>query len=184
MKTSVLSLIGAGVLAVAGAGTADAQTVTPWVHIRVEEAHKESRVSVNLPFSLVQAALDLAPERITSHGRIHLEHCHDVSVADLRKVWKEVRATGQAELLTAEEKDQKVTVTREGERFRLKVEKGSHRETVNVELPLAVVDALLSGEGSELNLRAALAEIKNLRGDLVRVDDDDSKVRIWIDERS
>jgi hypothetical protein len=33
-----------------------------------------------------------------------------------------------------------------------------------------------------LNVRAAVAELRKLRGDVVRVNDRDSTVRIWIDE--
>jgi hypothetical protein len=51
-----------------------------------------------------------------------------------------------------------------------------------VEVPVAVLDALFSGQGEELNIRAALAEIQKIRGDIVRVSDDDSRVRVWIDD--
>jgi hypothetical protein len=47
---------------------------------------------------------------------------------------------------------------------------------------VAVVDALFSGQGEELNIRAALAQIQELQGDIVRVSGDDSKIRIWIDD--
>ena len=46
-----------------------------------------------------------------------------------------------------------------------------------------MVDALFSGEGQELNLKEAISELKSLRGDIVRVDDGETKVRIWIDEK-
>jgi hypothetical protein len=48
---------------------------------------------------------------------------------------------------------------------------------------VSVVDALFSGEGKELNLKGAISALKSLRGDVVRVDGDDAKVRIWIDEK-
>jgi hypothetical protein len=51
-----------------------------------------------------------------------------------------------------------------------------------VDLPVALVDALFSGSERELNIRAALGELRRMRGDVVRVNDRDSKVRIWIDE--
>jgi hypothetical protein len=47
---------------------------------------------------------------------------------------------------------------------------------------VTLVDALLSGEGESLDLSAALAEVRKLRGEIVRVKDEDSQVRIWIDE--
>jgi plasmid stabilization system protein ParE len=57
-------------------------------------------------------------------------------------------------------------------------------EQVRVEVPVSLVDALLSGEGEEANIQAAIAELRKRRGDIVRVHDEDSKVRIWIDEQS
>ena len=55
---------------------------------------------------------------------------------------------------------------------------------MQVMIPLVVVDSLLSGEGEELNIGAALEAVKNLgSGDLVLIQADDTKVRVWIDER-
>ena len=57
-------------------------------------------------------------------------------------------------------------------------------ETVRIRVPIRVVDALFSGEGDELNLRDALEELKDERGEIVHVEGPDEDVRIWIDERS
>ena len=51
-------------------------------------------------------------------------------------------------------------------------------------MPVSLVDALLSGEGDEVNIQAAVAELQKRRGDIVRVHDSDSNVRIWIDEQN
>jgi hypothetical protein len=182
MKTS--KIVMAGVAAVGLAGPLAAQTKTAWLHIRVEEASRESKVSVNLPLPVVEAALAMAPEKFASHGRIRLdEHGKDLKVADLRRMWNELRATGQAEIVSIEARDEKVRVAKEGDRVLIRVEKLSSKEAVRVDVPVAVVDALLSGEGDELNIEAAMGELKKLRGDIVHVNDADSTVRIWIDER-
>ena len=55
---------------------------------------------------------------------------------------------------------------------------------VRVEVPVSLVDALLSGEGEQVNLQAAVGELMKRRGDIVRVHDEDSNVRIWIDEQN
>jgi hypothetical protein len=62
------------------------------------------------------------------------------------------------------------------------VDKPNGKESVRVEVPIEVVDALFSGQGEELNFRAGFAELQKRRGDIVRVKDDHSTVRIWIDE--
>jgi len=156
----------------------------PWIHVRVENSGKKaSKVHVNLPLSVVQAVLEVAPEKIVSKGRIHLDHHDtDLSVSDLRRLWTELKATGEAELVSIEEDDQTVTVSRQGELFVVRVDSPSEKHDVHVEVPVGVVDALLSGEGEELNIKDALEQLKGLRGDIVRVTDDETTVRIWIDE--
>ena len=106
----------------------------------------------------------------------------ELSVSDLRKAWNEMKATGDAEFATVEDEDQKVRVARAGNVMLIHVEKPNGKESVRVEVPIEVVDALFSGQGEELNLRAGFAELQKRRGDIVRVHDDHSTVRIWIDE--
>ena len=168
-----------------------AATDSPWIHIEVrEDSGSKTKVDLNLPLSLVQVALDVAPEKIISNGHIKIDHHghHDLSITDLRRMWRELRDAGEAEFVTVEEEDQKVKITREGNHLRIDVEERSHHgeletETVHVKVPISVIDALMSGEGDELNLRDALELLKNERGEIVRVEGGDSDVRIWIDER-
>jgi len=182
MRRSVVLVLTLAVAALA-ASTSWAQAKTPWIHVRVEEPQKESKVSVNVPMTVAMAALALAPEKVVSGGRVHLgEGCKGPSVVELRRRWKELRASGDAEIVSVEEKSQTVKIARAGDRIRVRVDDPSREEAVNVEVPVTAVDALLSGEGEDLNLRAALEELQKLRGEVVRVDDKNSKVRIWIDE--
>ena len=164
-----------------------AEEGSPWIHIRVTEHDgSQAKVSVNLPLSVVQVALDVAPEKIINNGRIQIDHHghHDLSVIDLRRMWKELRDSGDAEFVTVEEADERVVVTREGDYFKVDVtDNDDDNETVHVKVPITVVDALLEGEGEELNLRDALEELKDQRGDIVTVEGGDADVRIWIDER-
>ena len=181
MRRSVVGLVLAA--AVAAPASLWAQAKTPWIHVRVEEPRKESKVSVNVPMTVAMAALSLAPEKVASGGRVHLgDGCRGPSVAELRRMWKELRATGDAEIVSVEDKTQTVKVARVGDRIRVRVDDPSREEAVNVEVPVTAVDALFSGESEDLNLRAALEELQKLRGEVVRVDDKNSKVRIWIDE--
>jgi hypothetical protein len=190
-KARTLAVAGAALVLAGSAGLAaqgpTATTTTgrgAWVHVRVEEGANQSKVSVNLPVSVVDAALQAAPETIASGGHIRLgHHGHDdLSVADLRKAWEELKKSGDAEFVTVEEADQTVRVSRSGDLVLVHVDKPSDRNEVRVEVPVDVVDALLSGQGDELNVRAAFTQLQKRRGDIVRVRDDKSTVRIWIDE--
>jgi hypothetical protein len=184
MRVKTLGLAGVAALMLAAPVRSEAPAGKAWVHVRVEEANRQSKVSVNLPVSVVDAALQAAPEEIMSKGHIQFGRVgrHQVSVSDLRKAWSEMKATGDAEFATVEEEDQKVRIARAGNLMLVHVDKPSGKESVRVELPIEVVDALFSGQGEELNLRAGFAELKKRRGDIVRVKDDHSTVRIWIDE--
>jgi hypothetical protein len=196
MRKSILA--GFGLLALAGVAAAPAAaqtaTATPWLHVRVEEAKQASKVAVNLPLSVVEAVLKASPEMIEKHGRIHLGEEHGMKLADLRKVWKELAAVGDAELVTVESEDQNVRVQRKGDLVQVFVDqkpkadkdgkKQKGAEQVRVEVPVSLVDALLSGEGEQANIEAAVSELKKRRGDIVRVQDDDSHVRVWIDEQN
>jgi hypothetical protein len=98
-------------------------------------------------------------------------------------MWAELKASGDVDLVTVEEKDENVKVARKGDLVLVKVERLG-REEVNVEVPVSLVDALFSTEGDELNVKAALLELQKRRGDIVRVSDATSKVRVWIDEKN
>jgi len=180
------SAVGGGlaVLVLVGAVQASGQAAAPWLHVRVEEPRRQSKVSVNLPLSVVEIALRAAPDKTVPLGHFNLDHHrHDLKVADLRRMWAELKMTGDAELVNVEDGDERVRIAREGNLVLIRVEKPAGSDAVRVEVPTQVVDALLSGDGNELNVKAALVELQKRRGDIVRVNDNGQSVRIWIDEQ-
>jgi len=169
---------------------AAAQSASPWIHVQVTEGgEKAETVHVNLPLSLARVALQIAPKEMTKKFSEGLAE-HDIDLADIRALWEEVKRTGDAEFVTVESEEETVRVARSGDRIRVFVESfgkdegDEAKETVQVEIPIVVVDALLSGHGDELNLEAAVARLGEQRGEIVNVKDGESHVRVWIDERS
>jgi len=182
MRRSIAGPLAAAALT-ASASPLWAQTRTPWIHVRVEEPKRDSKVSVNVPLTVAEAALALAPRNVVADGKIKIGGAgRHLSVTDLRRLWKELRTTGDAELVSVEDEDQTVKITRVGEHVRVRVDSPSRTETVDIEVPVTALDALFSGEGESLDLRAALAVMQKHRGEVIKVNDGDSKVRIWIDE--
>lgn len=190
MKTAlVAAMVLAGVSAGSNARGAAPDASPAWLHVRVEEPGKNTKVHVNLPLPMVEAALKAAPETLSSHGEIHLgghrgHRGHRLTVSELRKMWQDLRSAGDMEMVTVEEEDGRVTVARRGDIVEIRVNESRRDETVHVDLPVAMVDALLASPGDELNVRAGLDELRKMRGDIVRVKDRDTSVRIWIDEQA
>ena len=130
-KSTGWTVGGAAFLALALAGPAVAQGNGPWLHIRVEEPRRESKVAVNLPLSVVEVALQAAPEKLLSHGHFKLGQDGDhIQVADLRKMWNELKASGDAESLNVEERDQKVRIARAGELVLIHVDESDKGKSV------------------------------------------------------
>lgn len=162
---------------------ASAGDKAPWIHVEViDHGEERARVSVNLPLSLVDVALEAAEDEIARESRVHLDG--DITVEDLRKMWHELREAGDADFVTVEERDETVRIFRRGDRLHVEVlDNHDDEDRVNLEIPIRLVDTLLDSEGETLNLRGALAELQTLNeaGDVLTVRDGTSRVRIWID---
>ena len=183
-KTGVAAL--ALALALTGAASALKAQGTPWIHVEViETGSKAEKVNVNVPLALAEVALEVLPKDVTEKVTSKFQE-KGITLAHLRKLWAELKNTGNAEFVTVESDDETVRVVREGAVIQVRVNelKGGESEQVQVDIPIEAVDALLSGEGEELNLRAAIQQLRNRRGDIVNVRDGESKVRVWIDARS
>jgi hypothetical protein len=181
MKTKLIAFAAAGALLL-GAGSAWAQDAS-WIHVRVVE-DDGAKVSVNLPMSLIEVALEIAEkEAFEGHGiRMGGHHGDDFEVEDIRRMWNELRSAGDAEYVTAEEGDETVRIYRQGDRVFVDVDEDGE-EKVRLQVPFSVVDTLLEGEGDELNLVGALREManSNANGEIIQVKDGDTNVRVWID---
>ena len=167
-------------LALAGVGALGAAETDLWLHVKVEEDN-DTKVTVNLPMSVVSKALPMLPREHLDAGRMHLDEM-DMSISEMRELWREVQATPDATFVTVEEDDEKVRVWKEGGYLMVSVIENDGGETVEVRVPGRVVDALLSGEGDELNLVAAMeALVDEGEGQLVQVTGDNENVRVWVD---
>lgn len=186
MRVRMVGLSGLALVMMAAPGRSQPPAGQAWLHVRVDEPAKQGKVTVNLPLSVVSVALEAAPQSLISDGRFRMGRSHgsdhDLSVADLRRAWAELKKSGDTEFATVEEEDQKVRIARAGDLVLVHVDKTGGGESVRVEVPVSVVDALFSAPGDELNIRAALGELQKRRGDIVRVRDEGTNVRIWIDE--
>jgi hypothetical protein len=164
----------------AAAGTATADDL--WLHVAVDEGPEGARVRVNLPLSMAETALGMIPEEELRGGKVRFEDS-ELTVAELRQLWTELQQSPDATFVEVEETDQRVQVSKSGGYLLVKAFEGGERsQQVDVRIPAAVVDALLSGDGEELNVAAAVRALASHgAGELVTVADDETKVRVWVD---
>jgi hypothetical protein len=177
--TTLFTILAAAFLALARGAAAESDL---WLHVKVDEKAGGARVNINLPVAAVEKMAAALP-RDASNVRIEGD---DVSAADLRKMWGAVKESPDADFVTVEEADKHVRVAKRGNFLVVRVvERGDKDSRVDVKIPTAVVEALLSGTGDQLNLQAAFQALaRHGRGELVTVDDGGDSVRIWVDHHS
>ena len=178
----VACLLGVAVSVVAAQDT-DPQ---PWLHVQVTgEDDGAENVAVNVPLSAAEPLFALVPHRILSDGQLSLAGREvPVNVGAMRDLWRVLMEVGDTEFVTVDGEDETVRIARVGDQITVQVEDRDEEgtETVDIQLPIVVVDALLAGNGDTLNVRAAVERLGELRGDIVRVSENERQVRIWIDE--
>lgn len=181
-----IALIAAGVTASA-AFAGSRSTDDLWLHVKVHDANEDSRVTINLPLSVIEKAGPMIPREARTSGRIRFED-EDFTIAELREMWREVQRKPDATFITVDERDSKVRVAKRGNTLHVfAVDKGVGKrdEEVEIKIPVPVIDALLSGTGEELNIGAAIQALaRQGAGELVTVTGDDETVRIWVDDIS
>ena len=182
-------------LVLMGAAAAEAKT-NLWLHIKVHDGNDDSRVSINLPLSVVEAATPLIPEEARTAGQLRVDG-HDLSVQDLRRIWREVQRQPDAAYVTIDEVHARVRVARSGGYLLIRAadrdtppeigsgagrDRGRSGDHVEVRIPVPVVDALLQGAGDRFDLAAAVAALARTgEGELVTVNGGHETVRMWVD---
>ena len=170
-----------------------AQAASPerWLHVRVEETGPNAEnVRVNVPLSLAEKVLPSIQAEHIDHGKLTLEEM-DLHGVDLRTILAALRDLEDNEFVTVESNTDNVRVAKSRGNLLVKVSERHERdgkeelETVDVQIPMAVVDAMLTGNPNELNLAAGIRALSNL-GDmiLVTVKERNSTVRVWVNSKS
>lgn len=156
---------------------------TSWLHVRVEEGEQGRSVKINLPLSLAESILPLIETPELKAGRIKLD-TQELSVEDLRKIWATLKAQGEYALVEVNSPEANIQVTLKGGELLVTTTEGSEKQ-VFVQVPATVIEALLSGEANELNLQAAIEALQQVEPrEIVRVQEKDKTVRVWIDRSS
>ena len=180
MKSLKILAISLMTLATAGAATA----ADFWIHVHVDESGAQgAKVRVNLPLSMVEAALAMVNDKDLHGGKVKFND-EEFTVAQLRDLWKSLAASPDATFVEVEEGDQRVKVSKSGGYLLVhSLEPQEGGDVVDVKVPEAVVEALLFGDGDEIDVAAAIRALAARgEGELVTIDNQDTKVRVWVDQ--
>jgi hypothetical protein len=177
----------AAVLALPAAAQPDTER---WLHVRVDKKTEDGeRVRVNIPLSLAEQILPAVTAERLRRGRVHIGRQGKLDDVDLRAILEAVKSAKDGEFVTVEKTSAKkgretVRVAKQGGYLLVEVRDGD-AERVDIRLPMAVVEAMLSAGADELDILAGLRALK-AHGDLtiVEVRDGDETVRVWVDSRN
>lgn len=182
-NTCAVAFLAAALLAPAAlAGGNDASGRGPFIHVEVRESGgDEESVKINLPLSVALVALEAMQDEVDAQTRFGIGHA-DLEVSDLRRMWKGMRAAGDTEFVTVREGSETVRIDRRGDTVFVQVDDRDAKDAVRIQLPVAVLDALLAGEGETLDLQGAVEALgKAGAGEILRIEDAGDFVRVWID---
>jgi len=189
--TGILVLAAGVALAAPASKSTSKSSSDKWLHVRVEDGAgaDAERVHVNVPLSLAEAVIPAINVDNFRNGKVHVDmdgeasHLQDV---DFRKILTALRDTKDGNFVTVEGSKDNVQVAKQGGYLIAKVREGKEGGTrVDAKIPFQVVEALLSGNNNELNIAAAVRALgEHGDGVLVTVDDEKSKVRIWVDSKN
>jgi len=181
-KTLAIATLALGLGAV---GAFAVETEKLWIHVHVDDG-KDGKVSINLPITMVEKMAGSITADSKGDSRLRFND-EDVTVAELRDMWNELRRTPDATFITVDDTDSKVRVAKRGGYLivRAREDRGGRGEDVEMKIPATVVDALLSAPGERLDVAAAMRALaRHGEGELVTVSGTGETVRIWVDDSS
>lgn len=167
--------------------SATAERSERWLHVRVISTDGGGEtVRVNVPLELAEKVLPAVNHDRLHNGKLKIDSS-DMNDVDLRALMEAVRTAKAGEYVTVQGDANDVRVAKQGNHLIIHVlDKGrSKKSQVEVQVPMNVVDALLSAGKDELDLVAALHAL-GAQGDieLVSVKDSENTVKVWLDSKN
>ena len=182
MKTSKALVL----VAVLAAGTAVwAASPERYLHVRVSNPTTHELVRVNLPLSLAEKVIPAINHGQLQNGKVQVGN-FKANEVDVRAILDALKTAPEGEFVTVQEPGNDVRVAKEHGQLVVHVTDKNSKEKVDVTIPWAVAQALISETSeNELNISAAIKALENI-GDatLVTVVSQEESVRIWIDSNN
>src|SRR5580700_8647414 len=181
---TVLCVLAAGLTALVG--SALAAPAEEYLHVNVQDPTNDGNVNVNVPLSMAEKILPAINNHDLHDGKVSI-HSAELNGLDVPALLDAVRTAPDNEFVTVKDKDSDVRVAKANGNIIVHViDKKNKGQTVDVTVPLQVVDALFStAKNDELDVTAALRALSDA-GDvlLVTVQGSSEKVRVGVDSRN
>jgi hypothetical protein len=177
---------------------ASSSTSDRWLHVRVISTEsKGETVKVNVPLEFAEKVLPAINHDRLHNGKVRFNDS-DMNGVDLKTILDALRTSKDGEFVTVQSTENDVRVAKQNgymlvhvtEKHATTTKDGKdgkpvERNTVDVKVPMKVVDALFSAGKDELDITAALRAL-SAHGDteLVTVKSDDNTVRVWLDSKN
>lgn len=178
---AVLCLLAAGMTALAAPTMA--APAEKYLHVNVEDSAQGESVKVNVPLAMAEKILPAINNHDLHDGKVSI-HNAEMNGVDLRVLLDAVRTAPDNEFVTVKDRDSNVRVAKANGNIIVHViDTRSKDQTVDVTVPLKIVDALVAtAKNDQLDIAAALEALSDA-GDivLVTVQDSTQKVRVWVD---
>jgi WD40 repeat protein len=171
------------------------KTSDRWLHVRVVSTEsKNETVRVNVPLEMAEKVLPAINKDRLHNGKVRFNDA-DMNGVDLKTLLDAVHTAKDGEFVTVQSSDSDVRVAKQNGYMLVHViekhsgsgkdAKSTEKSSVDVKIPMKVVDALFSAGKDELDLVAALHAL-SAHGDteLVSVRSDDNTVRVWLDSKN
>ena len=159
-----------------------------WIHVRVQEGGVDGEsVHVNVPLSLVDGVLTLLEEK--QRDATFRFDDSEIDRVELQRILTQLREAPEEAEILLEKGGDRVWFSRSGDRLLIRVdeERSHHAERsrgaeTRILIPMKLADALVASP--EMDLKSVIRSFEG-DGEILVVDgEDDTTVRVWIDEKS
>ncbi len=151
-----------------------------WLHVEVDQPAEERNVRVRLPLAVVETLSETLQSELFEPVADALESVHeeDSDLEKFRKLWRSLRENPGAVVEIREGEDQALTARMDGSLVR--IEGAGDDGNLNVRIPVELGDAFFAEEPDPEVLTAAIRKLGETDGELVSVESEEGRVRIWV----
>lgn len=162
-------------------GAAEAPDAQPWLNVSVQASEDHANVQVHLPLNMILLVMESVKVEGFNAGKIKLEGA-DAEI-DWSSLLKAVKEGPIGKYVTVSSDDADVDVSKTEKNLLINVhQKTDEKAEVMVRLPIQLMDTLNIDEHNQIDLAGLLRGLKSLPdGDLVTVNSDEAKVRVWVE---